>query len=126
MDYKEIQDLIKLVKKNQISELEIEKDDFKIFIRSEGEEKVVVQAAPQQPIMPAATQQVQQPAQQAPQSQPQQSQSDQKDAQDSNLVEITYENKHLFQTVKQTLVHTHKQDPNHIKHHMIRNQHNYV
>lgn len=88
MDYKEIQDLIKLVKKNQISELEIEKDDFKIFIRSEGDEKVVVQAAPQQPVMPAVTQQVQQPAQQAPQSQPQQSQSDQKDTQDSNLVEI--------------------------------------
>ena len=86
MDYKEIQDLIKLVKKNKISELEIEKDDFKIFIRSEGDEKVIVQTpAPQQAAAPVAQPvAVQQPApaaQQAPteQAAPQQ---------DPNLVEI--------------------------------------
>lgn len=79
MDYKEIQDLIKLVKKNKISELEIEKEDFKIFIRSEGDENVVVQQAPipqptvqpapalqqptAQPTQPAASEQLQESVQ---------------------------------------------------------------
>ncbi len=54
MDYKEIQDLIKLVKKNQITELEIEKEDFKISIKSQTEEPIIQQvqvAAPQAPAL---------------------------------------------------------------------------
>lgn len=87
MDYKEIQDLIKLVKKNKISELEIEKDDFKISIKSEAEnERVVMQTPP--PPLPA----VQHPVQQAPPAQqnpifPEQLQPSSEEK-DPNLVEI--------------------------------------
>lgn len=45
MNYKEIQELIRLVKRNNITELEIEKKDFKISIRSQ-QDKVV--SEPQQ------------------------------------------------------------------------------
>lgn len=92
MDYKEIQELIKLVKKNKISELEIERDDFKIFIRSEGKEQVIVQQ-PQQPVMQQPVMQAQQPAQptaaSTPQPQEQAPQATAEQAQNSNLVEIT-------------------------------------
>lgn len=57
MDYKEIQELIKLVKKNNISELEIERKDFKISIRSQNEH-----AATEAPVVYAQPQVHQQPA----------------------------------------------------------------
>ncbi len=52
MNIQEIQDLIKFVSKTQVSEVEIEKKDFKIIIKSEMKSKsiegqqYVVQAAP--------------------------------------------------------------------------------
>jgi acetyl-CoA carboxylase biotin carboxyl carrier protein len=51
MNLQEIQDLIKFVAKSGVSEVEIERKDFKIIIKSEqkGKEQVFVQAA-----MPAA------------------------------------------------------------------------
>ncbi len=51
MDYKQIQDLIKLVKRNSISELEIEQKDFKISIRLEPETKGVQNQYIAQPMM---------------------------------------------------------------------------
>lgn len=92
MKYKEIQDLIKLVKENEISELEIERDDFKLHIRSEKEEKVVAASPPPaqqvvQPAAPAPAPQPQQPAQQQSQPAPQ-PQSNETEEEDSNLVEI--------------------------------------
>jgi acetyl-CoA carboxylase biotin carboxyl carrier protein len=49
MNLNEIQDLIKFVSKAGVSEVEIEKKDFKIIIKSESKmkEQVFVQAAPQ-------------------------------------------------------------------------------
>ncbi len=50
MNITEIQDLIKFVSKSGVTEVEIEKKDFKIIIKSEGKAKVeqqyIVQAAP--------------------------------------------------------------------------------
>ena len=88
MKYKEIQDLIKLVKENEISELEIEQEDFKIHIRSDIEEKVVAGSPAPQPVVQAPTaapvQQAQQPAPQSQQAGGEQSQENQ----DSDLIEI--------------------------------------
>ncbi len=55
MNYKEIQELIRLVKRNKISELEIEKKDFKISIRAQspGSESATII---QQPIVAAQPQ----------------------------------------------------------------------
>ncbi len=63
MDYKQIQDLIKLVKKNQIAELKIEQDDFRIVIKSQGSETKAesssagaqIISVPAPAIQPAAT-----------------------------------------------------------------------
>lgn len=53
MNIQEIQDLIKFVSKTQVSEVEIEKKDFKIIIKSaakkaaaEGQQPIIVQAPP--------------------------------------------------------------------------------
>ena len=46
MDFKKIQDLIKMINKSNISELSIEEKDFKIVIRQKEEEKVTYAAAP--------------------------------------------------------------------------------
>ena len=77
MKFQEIQDLIKLVSRSSVTEVEIERKDFKLVIRSEGKpkkkgseaEQTVMQAAipmgiPQMP-MPAM-----QPVQQQPVAQP--------------------------------------------------------
>lgn len=51
MNLSEIQDLIKFVSKAGVSEVEIEKKDFKIIIKSESkkqEQQIIYQAAPQQ------------------------------------------------------------------------------
>lgn len=61
MEYKEIQDLIRLVKKNKITELEIEREDFKIVIKAEKDKKGE---------QPATIQQVVPPVQYAPQQMP--------------------------------------------------------
>jgi acetyl-CoA carboxylase biotin carboxyl carrier protein len=47
MNLQEIQDLIKFVSKSGVSEVEIERKDFKIIIKSEqkGKEQIIVQAA---------------------------------------------------------------------------------
>ena len=47
MNLQEIQDLIKFVAKSGVSEVEIERKDFKIIIKSEqkGKEQIIVQAA---------------------------------------------------------------------------------
>jgi len=87
MDYKEIQDLIKLVKKNQISELEIERKDFKIQIKSQGDDPIIQQVS-----MPAQPQ-LQQPMQQfsQPNVQPQHSQPDssaETETEPSHLIEM--------------------------------------
>lgn len=65
MNLSEIQELIKLVSKSNLSKVEIEKKDFKITLKSEKNKKdepqqpVIIQAAPQMPMaaapmMPAA------------------------------------------------------------------------
>lgn len=55
MNLNEIQDLIKFVSKSGVSEVEIEKKDFKIIIKSESkkQEHIVYQAAPQVVAAPA-------------------------------------------------------------------------
>jgi acetyl-CoA carboxylase biotin carboxyl carrier protein len=57
MNLNEIQDLIKFVSKSGVSEVEIERKDFKIIIKAEskakGEQQVVYQAAPAQVAAPA-------------------------------------------------------------------------
>src|SRR5690606_21697057 len=68
MDLKEIQDLIKFVSKAGVTEVEIERKDFKITIKAERrEEQTVIVQQPQQ----IATPQVQPVAQQVQQEQPQ-------------------------------------------------------
>ncbi|MCH8554038.1 MAG: acetyl-CoA carboxylase biotin carboxyl carrier protein [Schleiferiaceae bacterium] len=47
MDLKEIQNLIKFVAKSGASEVNLETEDFKIIIKTGGEQVVVHQAAPQ-------------------------------------------------------------------------------
>jgi acetyl-CoA carboxylase biotin carboxyl carrier protein len=57
MNLNEIQDLIKFVSKSGVSEVEIERKDFKIIIKAElkakAEQQVVYQAAPAQVVAPA-------------------------------------------------------------------------
>lgn len=67
MDFKQIQELIKLVGKNNISELSIEEDNFKIKIKTTGSAPVLMEA-PQQYLQPAlqAPMQVSAPVAEAP------------------------------------------------------------
>ena len=62
MDLQEIQNLIKFVSKAGVTEVEIEKKDFKITIKSDGPKskgkQVVESIIPQQVVMPQATMQV--------------------------------------------------------------------
>lgn len=46
MDFKQIQDLIKLINKSNIGELTIEEKDFKIVIKQKEEEKLTYAVAP--------------------------------------------------------------------------------
>lgn len=46
MDFKQIQDLIKMINKSNISELSIEEKEFKITIRQKEDEKITYAAAP--------------------------------------------------------------------------------
>ncbi|MEM7654983.1 MAG: acetyl-CoA carboxylase biotin carboxyl carrier protein [Bacteroidota bacterium] len=60
MEFKEIQDLIKLVNKSSLSEVEIEKKDFKLTIkREQADNQVVYAAAPPVAAIPASVPQVQ-------------------------------------------------------------------
>ena len=54
MNLTEIQDLIKFVAKQKVTEVEIEKKDFKITIKSEKEEVHIAHVAPQAPLQMAA------------------------------------------------------------------------
>jgi acetyl-CoA carboxylase biotin carboxyl carrier protein len=54
MDIKEIQDLIKLINKSNIGELNIERGDFKLNIKQKEEKVMAVSAMPQQVMMQAA------------------------------------------------------------------------
>jgi acetyl-CoA carboxylase biotin carboxyl carrier protein len=54
MNLTEIQDLIKFVAKQKVTEVEIEKKDFKITIKSEKEEVHRAHVAPQAPLQMAA------------------------------------------------------------------------
>jgi len=55
MDFRQIQDLIKMINKSNIGELTIEQKDFKITIRQKEDKVVTVAAAPvQQVALPAA------------------------------------------------------------------------
>jgi acetyl-CoA carboxylase biotin carboxyl carrier protein len=62
MDFRQIQDLIKMINKSNIGELTIEEKDFKITIKQKKDEKVTYAAAPAlpAPVYTAA------PVQQAP------------------------------------------------------------
>jgi acetyl-CoA carboxylase biotin carboxyl carrier protein len=50
MDFRQIQDLIKMINKSNIGELSIEQKDFKITIRQKEDKVVTVAAAPTQPM----------------------------------------------------------------------------
>ncbi|MEM6264961.1 MAG: acetyl-CoA carboxylase biotin carboxyl carrier protein [Bacteroidota bacterium] len=64
MEYKEIQDLLKLVNKTNLTEVEIEKDDFKLKIKRQMPENSVVYAAAPSPMsMPTLLPAAPQPAQ---------------------------------------------------------------
>ena len=67
MDFKQIQDLIKLVNESNIGEVTIEQKDFKITVRQKEEQVTQMVAAPMQAPMFSqpypAQQQIQQPAQ---------------------------------------------------------------
>lgn len=54
MDYKQIQELIKLVNKSNIGELSIEEKDFKILIKQKEEKVYQAEVMPQQVMQPAA------------------------------------------------------------------------
>lgn len=54
MEFKEIQDILKLVNRTDLTEVEIEKKDFKIKIRRKAPESNVIYTTPQAPVMPAA------------------------------------------------------------------------
>jgi acetyl-CoA carboxylase biotin carboxyl carrier protein len=54
MNLTEIQDLIKFVAKQKVTEVEIEKKDFKITIKYEKEEVHIAHVAPQAPLQMAA------------------------------------------------------------------------
>ncbi|HSF45382.1 MAG TPA: acetyl-CoA carboxylase biotin carboxyl carrier protein [Chitinophagaceae bacterium] len=49
MDFRQIQDLIKMINKSNIGELTIEEKDFKITIKQKKDEKQTYAAAPPQP-----------------------------------------------------------------------------
>jgi acetyl-CoA carboxylase biotin carboxyl carrier protein len=49
MDFRQIQDLIKMINKSNIGELTIEEKDFKITIKQKKDEKVTYAAAPAMP-----------------------------------------------------------------------------
>jgi acetyl-CoA carboxylase biotin carboxyl carrier protein len=59
MDIKEIQDLIKLINKSNIGELNIERGDFKLNIKQKEEKVMTVSAMPQQMVMHTAPAQLQ-------------------------------------------------------------------
>lgn len=54
MDFKQIQELIKIVNKSNIGELSIEEKDFKITIKQKEENVQTVYAAPSAPVYAAA------------------------------------------------------------------------
>jgi acetyl-CoA carboxylase biotin carboxyl carrier protein len=56
MNLSEIQDLIKFVSKTGVSEVEIEKKDFKIIIKAEKPEQIVMHASAPAPVQMAAAQ----------------------------------------------------------------------
>jgi acetyl-CoA carboxylase biotin carboxyl carrier protein len=57
MDFRQIQDLVKMINKSNIGELTIEEGDFKITIKQKKEEKLVTYGlAPQIPQAPVYTQ----------------------------------------------------------------------
>jgi acetyl-CoA carboxylase biotin carboxyl carrier protein len=68
MDYKQIQELIKLINKSNIGELSIEENDFKITIKQKKEKELQPAYMPQQSIQPQILYQSQ-PSAQLPQSQ---------------------------------------------------------
>lgn len=68
MDYKQIQELIKLVNKSNIGELSIEEKDFKILIKQKRDKVYQAEVMPQQAFQPATYMQPSLPA--APQAQP--------------------------------------------------------
>lgn len=76
MDYKQIQELIKMINKSNIGELTIEQKDFRITIKQKEEQVTQVVAAPMQaapvyaapPSMVAASQPVSAPAAEKPKS----------------------------------------------------------
>lgn len=68
MDYKQIQELIKLVNKSNIGELSIEEKDFKILIKQKRDKVYQAEVIPQQAFQPAAYIQPSLPA--TPQAQP--------------------------------------------------------
>ncbi len=51
MDFKEIQDLLKLVNRSDLTEVEIEKKDFKLHIKRKGAESNVYYSSPATPGM---------------------------------------------------------------------------
>ena len=53
MEFKEIQDLLKLVNRTNLTEVEIEKEDFKIKIRRKAPESNVIYTTQQGPAIPA-------------------------------------------------------------------------
>ena len=54
MDFKQIQDLVKMINKSNIGELTIEEGDFRITIKQRKEEKMVFAQAPAATFAPAA------------------------------------------------------------------------
>lgn len=83
MDFKQIQDLIKMINKSNISELSIEEKEFKITIRQKEEEKVTYAAAPVVHAVPAPA-----PAYQAPAAAPAAPASAPAAAKNDNLITI--------------------------------------
>ncbi|HWB64114.1 MAG TPA: acetyl-CoA carboxylase biotin carboxyl carrier protein [Chitinophagales bacterium] len=53
MDLKSIQDLIKLVKKAELSELSVKEGDFEVTIKNKGADQPAVMASPMQVVQPA-------------------------------------------------------------------------
>jgi len=64
MDFKQIQELIKMINKSNIGELTVEQKDFRITIKQKEEQVTHLVSAPVQ-TMPVHTQTVQQPSQSA-------------------------------------------------------------
>ena len=67
MDFKQIQELIKIINKSNIGELSIEENDFKITIKQKKEKTQTIVSAPPAPVyapppIPVAPQQISQPA----------------------------------------------------------------